>query len=157
MEVFFFDFFVCLFCFLLFLQSHPPNTKAYRKNGTHNDNTALLSSLNLSPEQKIALSHWNHNQQLIEKILCRFDSRASQMTPWDSEWAGGTVWIYYYYYYYFILFYFIYFILFYFILFYFGIKNIRFFIYPFYYRKVQISEFQKNFIWMFEKSTWPKN
>merc|ERR1719454_2855979 len=23
-------------------------------------------------------------------VICRFDSRTSQMTPWDSNWAGGT-------------------------------------------------------------------
>jgi len=33
---------------------------------------------------------YNYNQQAIEEVLCRFDSRTSQMTPWDSDWAGGT-------------------------------------------------------------------
>eukprot|EP00439_Symbiodinium_sp_Y106_P030902 s1515_g3.t1 len=63
---------------------------APRKNGTHNDNTVLLDPLNLSVEEHAALAEYNHNQQLIENILCRFDSRTSQMTPWDSDWAGGT-------------------------------------------------------------------
>jgi len=63
---------------------------AYRKNGTHNDNTVLTSALTLTPEQKTALIEYNHNQQDLEAILCRFDSRNSQMTPWDSDWAGGT-------------------------------------------------------------------
>lgn len=63
---------------------------AYRKNGTHNDNTVLTAPLNLSPDQKDALIEYNYNQQQIEEILCRFDSRTSQMTPWDSDWAGGT-------------------------------------------------------------------
>merc|ERR1719454_2709533 len=63
---------------------------AYRKNGTHNDNTILTSALTLTPEQKAALIEYNHNQQDLEAILCRFDSRNSQMTPWDSDWAGGT-------------------------------------------------------------------
>jgi biotin carboxyl carrier protein len=63
---------------------------AYRKNGTHNDNTVLLAALKLTGEQQQALLEWNHNQQQIENILCRFDSRNSQMTPWDSDWAGGT-------------------------------------------------------------------
>lgn len=36
------------------------------------------------------MSQYNHDQQLIERILCRFDSRDSQVTPWDSDWAGGT-------------------------------------------------------------------
>jgi len=62
----------------------------YRKNGTHNDNTVLLSALKLTTEQQEALVEWNHNQQQIENILCRFNSRNSQMTPWDSDWAGGT-------------------------------------------------------------------
>jgi len=62
----------------------------YRKNGTHNDNTVLLAALKLTSEQHEALLEWNHNQQEIERILCRFDSRNSQMTPWDSDWAGGT-------------------------------------------------------------------
>jgi biotin carboxyl carrier protein len=63
---------------------------AYRKNGTHNDNTALVSAMTLTAEQKDALAEYNHNQQQIEQVLCRFDSRTSQMTPWDSDWAGGT-------------------------------------------------------------------
>lgn len=62
----------------------------YRKNGTHNDNTVLLSALNMTPEQQECLLEYNHNQQGIENILSRFDSRTSQMTPWDSDWAGGT-------------------------------------------------------------------
>lgn len=62
----------------------------YRKNGTHNDNTVLLAALNLSTLQQQALDKYNANQQLIEKLLVRFDSRDSQMTPWDSDWAGGT-------------------------------------------------------------------
>lgn len=63
---------------------------APRKNGTHNDNTVLLASLNLDAAQKAALAEYNHNQQMIENLICRFDSRTSQMTPWDSDWAGGT-------------------------------------------------------------------
>eukprot|EP00928_Gymnodinium_smaydae_P075083 TRINITY_DN580_c0_g3_i2.p1 TRINITY_DN580_c0_g3~~TRINITY_DN580_c0_g3_i2.p1 ORF type:complete len:1332 (+),score=271.44 TRINITY_DN580_c0_g3_i2:485-3997(+) len=63
---------------------------AYRKNGTHNDNTVLLSALSLTPSQHEALAEYNHQQQQIEQVLCRFDSRVSQMTPWDSDWAGGT-------------------------------------------------------------------
>ncbi|CAJ1431504.1 unnamed protein product [Effrenium voratum] len=63
---------------------------APRKNGTHNDNTVLLAKLNLDAEQKSALAEYNHNQQIIENMICRFDSRTSQMTPWDSDWAGGT-------------------------------------------------------------------
>eukprot|EP00931_Biecheleriopsis_adriatica_P083062 TRINITY_DN5657_c0_g1_i3.p1 TRINITY_DN5657_c0_g1~~TRINITY_DN5657_c0_g1_i3.p1 ORF type:complete len:1302 (+),score=355.00 TRINITY_DN5657_c0_g1_i3:71-3976(+) len=63
---------------------------AYRKNGTHNDNTVLTSALNLDAEQRDAMAEYNHNQQILEGILCRFDSRNSQMTPWDSDWAGGT-------------------------------------------------------------------
>merc|ERR1719343_1273524 len=63
---------------------------AYRKNGTHNDNTVATAPLRLSEEQKEALIEWNYNQQAIEEIICRFDSRTSQMTPWDSDWAGGT-------------------------------------------------------------------
>jgi biotin carboxyl carrier protein len=62
----------------------------YRKNGTHNDNTVMLAALRLTHEEQEALAEYNHNQQQIEKILCRFDSRNSQMTPWDSDWAGGT-------------------------------------------------------------------
>merc|ERR1719512_207427 len=62
----------------------------YRKNGTHNDNTVLLSALNLTPEQEACLIEYNYNQQSIERVLSRFDSRTSQMTPWDSDWAGGT-------------------------------------------------------------------
>merc|ERR1719394_2341795 len=63
---------------------------AYRKNGTHNDNTILLSALSMTKEQREALIEYNYNQQAIEEVLCRFDSRTSQMTPWDSDWAGGT-------------------------------------------------------------------
>eukprot|EP00808_Paulinella_micropora_P012538 g26519.t1 len=63
---------------------------AWRKNGTHNDNTALLAGLCFTPEQKEALEEYNHVQQAIEDVGCRFDSRDSQMTPWDSDWAGGT-------------------------------------------------------------------
>jgi biotin carboxyl carrier protein len=63
---------------------------AYRKNGTHNDNTVVLAALKLTGEQREALLEYNHQQQLIEGILGRFDSRTSQMTPWDSDWAGGT-------------------------------------------------------------------
>jgi hypothetical protein len=63
---------------------------AYRKNGTHNDNTVVTDSLNLSVEQNEALLEYGHIQQQIEGILTRFDSRNSQMTPWDSDWAGGT-------------------------------------------------------------------
>eukprot|EP00930_Biecheleria_cincta_P069966 TRINITY_DN57636_c0_g1_i1.p1 TRINITY_DN57636_c0_g1~~TRINITY_DN57636_c0_g1_i1.p1 ORF type:complete len:1314 (-),score=272.23 TRINITY_DN57636_c0_g1_i1:130-3711(-) len=63
---------------------------AYRKNGTHNDNTVLTSALKFTAEQNEALAEYNHNQQIIENVLCRFDSRTSQMTPWDSDWAGGT-------------------------------------------------------------------
>merc|ERR1719160_948677 len=63
---------------------------AYRKNGTHNDNTIVQSALNLSPEQQDALLEYNHVQQQIERVLIRFDGRTSQMTPWDSDWAGGT-------------------------------------------------------------------
>jgi len=62
----------------------------YRKCATHNDNTVSLSALKLSPEQQDALLEYNHNQMTIEQILSRFDSRYSQMTPWDSDWAGGT-------------------------------------------------------------------
>lgn len=63
---------------------------AYRKNQTHNDNTVVASALNLTTEQKEAMIEYNYNQQKIEEVLCRFDSRTSQMTPWDSDWAGGT-------------------------------------------------------------------
>jgi len=63
---------------------------AYRKNGTHNDNTVLTSTLSLTAEQKEAMIEYNHIQQQIEQLLTRFDSRISQMTPWDSDWAGGT-------------------------------------------------------------------
>merc|ERR1719456_1675014 len=63
---------------------------AYRKNGTHNDNTIVQSALSLSPEQQDALLEYNHVQQQIERVLIRFDGRTSQMTPWDSDWAGGT-------------------------------------------------------------------
>merc|ERR1719337_560035 len=63
---------------------------AYRKNGTHNDNTIVTDALSLSKAQNEALVEYGHIQQQIEGILCRFDSRNSQMTPWDSDWAGGT-------------------------------------------------------------------
>jgi biotin carboxyl carrier protein len=63
---------------------------AYRKNGTHNDNTIQLEQLKLSEAQREAVLEYNHNQQIIENVLARFDSRTSQMTPWDSDWAGGT-------------------------------------------------------------------
>jgi biotin carboxylase len=63
---------------------------AYRKNFTHNDNTVMLSALKLTYEQREALEEYNHLQQAIEGVLCRFDSRSSQMTPWDSNWSGGT-------------------------------------------------------------------
>merc|ERR1711959_124595 len=57
---------------------------AYRKNGTHNDNTIVQSALNLSPEQQDALGQYNHVQQQIEKVLIRFDGRTSQMTPFSE-------------------------------------------------------------------------
>lgn len=63
---------------------------AYRKNGTHNDNTIVTDALKLNAEQNEALLEYGHIQQQIEGILTRFDSRNSQMTPWDSDWAGGT-------------------------------------------------------------------
>jgi biotin carboxyl carrier protein len=63
---------------------------AYRKNGTHNDNTVVTDALTLTDAQKDALAEWGHIQQQIEMVLTRFDSRVSQMTPWDSDWAGGT-------------------------------------------------------------------
>jgi hypothetical protein len=63
---------------------------AYRKNGTHNDNTIVTDALNLTSEQGEALVEYGHIQQQIEQMLTRFDSRISQMTPWDSDWAGGT-------------------------------------------------------------------
>lgn len=63
---------------------------AYRKNGTHNDNTVVTAALSLNQNQKDSLLEYNHVQQQIEQVLCRFDSRNSQMTPWDSDWAGGT-------------------------------------------------------------------
>merc|ERR1719337_198732 len=63
---------------------------AYRKNGTHNDNTIVTDALSLSKAQNEALVEYGHIQQQIEQVLCRFDSRNSQMTPWDSDWAGGT-------------------------------------------------------------------
>merc|ERR1712151_457994 len=37
-----------------------------------------------------ALIEYGHIQQQIEQVITRFDSRISQMTPWDSDWAGGT-------------------------------------------------------------------
>ena len=63
---------------------------AYRKSGTHADNTIVASALNLTPEQLDHLRQGNHEQQLLESITTRFDSKESQMTPWDSDWAGGT-------------------------------------------------------------------
>jgi hypothetical protein len=63
---------------------------AYRKNGTHNDSTVVTDALTFTSEQKEALIEYGHLQQQIELILTRFDSRNSQMTPWDSDWAGGT-------------------------------------------------------------------
>jgi len=63
---------------------------AYRKNGTHNDNTIVADALSLTQEQNEALIEYGHIQQQIEQVICRFDSRNSQMTPWDSDWAGGT-------------------------------------------------------------------
>jgi biotin carboxyl carrier protein len=63
---------------------------AYRKNGTHNDNTIVTDALKMTPEQNEALIEYGHLQQQIELVLTRFDSRISQMTPWDSDWAGGT-------------------------------------------------------------------
>jgi biotin carboxyl carrier protein len=63
---------------------------AYRKNGTHNDNTVLTAGLKLTGEMKDSLREYNELQQLIEHCLSRFDSRDSQMTPWHSDWAGGT-------------------------------------------------------------------
>merc|ERR1712176_1041301 len=62
----------------------------YRKNGTHNDNTIVADALNLTQEQSEALIEYGHIQQQIEQVITRFDSRISQMTPWDSDWAGGT-------------------------------------------------------------------
>merc|ERR1712151_627669 len=62
----------------------------YRKNGTHNDNTIVTDALNLTQEQSEALIEYGHIQQQIEQVITRFDSRISQMTPWDSDWAGGT-------------------------------------------------------------------
>merc|ERR1719181_1659187 len=63
---------------------------AYRKNGTHNDNTIVTDALKLTQEQGEALIEYGHIQQQIEQVITRFDSRISQMTPWDSDWAGGT-------------------------------------------------------------------
>jgi len=64
----------------------------YRKCGTHNDNTIICDALNLDKQEVIEghLATYNKNQQLIEKALTRFDSRESLMTPWHSDWAGGT-------------------------------------------------------------------
>ena len=42
---------------------------AYRKNGTHNDNTIQLEQLKLSEEQREAVLEYNHNQQIIENVL----------------------------------------------------------------------------------------
>merc|ERR1712050_532951 len=50
----------------------------------------MTSALKMSAEQNEALVEYNYNQQIIEEVLTRFDSRVSQMTPWDSDWAGGT-------------------------------------------------------------------
>eukprot|EP00457_Paulinella_chromatophora_P000524 gb/GEZN01000524.1/.p1 GENE.gb/GEZN01000524.1/~~gb/GEZN01000524.1/.p1 ORF type:complete len:1311 (-),score=232.99 gb/GEZN01000524.1/:105-4037(-) len=63
---------------------------AYRKNNTHNDVSVLLSELNFCPETKEALVEYSYVQQMIEQVLSRFDSRTSQMTAWNSDWAGGT-------------------------------------------------------------------
>lgn len=63
---------------------------AYRKSNTHNDNTVMLSGLHFTSEQKEAVIEYNHVQQQIEAVLRRFSGRMSQMTPWDSDWAGGT-------------------------------------------------------------------
>jgi biotin carboxylase/biotin carboxyl carrier protein len=63
---------------------------AYRRNRTHNDNTIVLDALKLTPEQRDNLIEYNYNQEAIEKLLSRFHSRNSHMTPWDSDWAGGT-------------------------------------------------------------------
>merc|ERR1719446_7266 len=63
---------------------------AYCKNGTHNDNTIVTDALSLTKEQNEALVEYGHVQQQIEQVICRFDSRNSQMTPWNSDWAGGT-------------------------------------------------------------------
>ena len=63
---------------------------AYRKSGTHADNTILTSALNLSHEQQELILEGNRQQQLLESLTTRFDSKESQMTPWDSDWAGGT-------------------------------------------------------------------
>merc|ERR1712176_656128 len=63
---------------------------AYHKNGTHNDNTIVTDALKMTQEQQEALIEYGHVQQQIEQVITRFDSRISQMTPWDSDWAGGT-------------------------------------------------------------------
>merc|ERR1712137_1105742 len=63
---------------------------APRKNLTHNDNTIVTAALMLNAEQQDALLEYNRNQDTIESLLSRFNSRTSQMTPWDSDWAGGT-------------------------------------------------------------------
>lgn len=63
---------------------------AYRKSGTHSDNTIIASALDLSPVQLEHLEEGNRRQQLVESLTTRFDSKESQMTPWDSDWAGGT-------------------------------------------------------------------
>jgi biotin carboxyl carrier protein len=62
----------------------------YRKCGTHNDLTIITDALKLTSEQKEALLDHGHIQQQIEQLATRFDSRNSQMTPWNSDWAGGT-------------------------------------------------------------------
>jgi hypothetical protein len=46
--------------------------------------------LRLNHEQKEALLEYNQIQQQIEAVLRRFNGRNSQMTPWNSDWAGGT-------------------------------------------------------------------
>merc|ERR1712050_452663 len=50
----------------------------------------MTSALKMSAEQNEALVEYNYNQQMIEEVLTKYDSRVSQMTPWDSDWAGGT-------------------------------------------------------------------
>merc|ERR1712014_522421 len=52
--------------------------------------TIVTDALNLTQEQSEALIEYGHIQQQIEQVIPRFDSRISQMTPWDSDWAGGT-------------------------------------------------------------------
>merc|ERR1719373_939589 len=50
----------------------------------------MTSALKLTGEQQEALIEYGHVQQQIEQVITRFDSRISQLTPWDSDWAGGT-------------------------------------------------------------------